>query len=151
MTHADGLRTLEDGPVERETPCPDTPPLDFSLDREDKNIYAVLEAEVLYAREQCEFGSQRKAGMVKHTNLTGGANAYAGGELRFLDEDKLIINGKSGRYPLSDDMDKFDRDKMAALGQAFLKSGYHVCCMGFDDEAGRPFLLGSVESVWIVG
>lgn len=143
ITVKDGLKELEDGSVEMGTPCPENSPLDFSLEMDDKNIYAVLEDEVVYALERCEFGNKRSAGMVKHTNLTSGANAYAGGELRFLDKDRLIINGKSGRYPVP------QVDKLAALGRAFLESGYHVCCMGFDAEAGLPFPLGSVESDWI--
>ncbi len=36
--------------------------------------------------------------VVCHTNITGGAKAYQGGELWFGDDGKVYINNRSGRY-----------------------------------------------------
>ena len=40
---------------------------------------------------------------VKHTNITGGAKAYHGGEAFFCEEGKLYVNNKSDRYGQSED------------------------------------------------
>jgi len=143
LSAANGLQEFVDGPVATGAPAPGEPPLDFSMNMPDKCIWAVRADDVVYAPEKCEFGKGLAAGAVKHTNLTGGAVAFAGGELRFLQEESLIVNGASGRYPVR------DNEEMRALGRAFLASGYHVWCMGYDREAGVGFPLGSVASEWL--
>lgn len=152
MTHPDdskqlgwdeGLAPWRDGPVTDGEPPPGAPPLDFSMNMEAKRLWAVREEDVVYALEQCERARSWNNGVVKHSNLTGGGKAYAGGELRFLKEDQIIINGRSGRYKVNDDKE------MRALGHAFRSSGYHVWCMGFDREAGVPYPLCSVDSEWL--
>ena len=145
LNSTNGLKELEDGPVAHGVPVPTSSvcPLDFSMDMPDKHIWAVRAADVVYALENCPFGKTLDAGSIKHTNLTGGSSAFVGGELRFLMEGVIVVNGCSGRYPVRDD------HEMRALGRAFLDSGHHVWCMGYDPEAGLSYPLGSVESEWL--
>lgn len=143
LTPANGLTEFVDGPIPGGASAPSAPPLDFSLNMPDKYIWAVRVEDVVYALENCPFGKTLNEHTIKHTNLTGGASAFAGGELRFLEEGVLIVNGRSGRYPIRND------EEMRALGRAFLESGYHVWCMGFDFEAGVSYPLGTVDSDWL--
>lgn len=36
---------------------------------------------------------------VSHTNLTGGEECYCGGEVYFLEDNRIFVTGGSGRYP----------------------------------------------------
>lgn len=56
---------------------------------------------------------------VCHTNITGGAEAYQGGELWFISDQKIIINRKSGRYGGNDSQEKY-------IIEYFELSGYEV-------------------------
>ena len=66
----------------------------------------------------------------KHTNLTGGEDAYLGGELWFSDSSSLFLSGGSGRYPpidanqLSDAVKVFEsyRYRVISLGWNFVRS-----------------------------
>ena len=98
---------------------------------------------MLHAEEMCGFGKSLQSGVIKHTNLTGGAPAYSGGEMVMLDEKTMVINGQSGRYgPRSE-------RELDAAAKAFRQSGYHVWCMGYDNEAGYPLPFG-VMPRWVV-
>jgi len=96
-------------------------------------LWVVRTADVVWAEEHGQFGKTLESGVIKHTNLTGGAPAFSGGELLVLDDDStIIVNGSSGRYgPKS----------AAELGDvvtAFARSGYAVWAMGYDFDAGIP-------------
>ena len=81
--------------------------------------------------------------MIKHTNLTGGAPAFASGELLFLSEYAVIINGRSRRYgPRSE-------SEMISVAKAFKNSGYQVWSMGYDAEAGVPYPFNGVAPEWV--
>jgi hypothetical protein len=89
--------------------------------------------------EQCDFGKTLETGMIKHTNLTGGAPAYSGGEFVMLG-DIMVVSGSSGRYgPRS-------ADEMCDVAQAFSCAGYSVWHMGYDPDAdwALPFDSGAM-------
>ena len=66
----------------------------------------------------------------KHTNLTGGQPAYAGGELWFGTEESLFVSGGSGRYePIHSDQ--------LAVG-VFRAFGYAVTSLGWDTDRDEP-------------
>ena len=89
------------------------------------------------------FGMSLESGVIKHTNLTGGAPAFSGGELLFLDPQTVVVNGCSGRYgPRS-------AQELDLVVQAFANSGYGVWSMGFDDEVNRPSPFVGVLPVWV--
>ena len=67
----------------------------------------------------------------KHTNLTGGKNAYIGGELWFETTGSLYISGGSGRYP------PIDQNQLDHFVQIIRDLGYNVTSLGWDIETGR--------------
>ena len=70
----------------------------------------------------------------KHTNLTGGGEAYLGGELWFSSASSLYLSGGSGRYRPIDD------GQLEEATDVFRSFGYYVTSLGWDyvmDEAKR--------------
>lgn len=67
----------------------------------------------------------------KHTNLTGGAEAYVGGEVWFSDNATLFLSGGSGRYPPEDERQLND------AAEVFQNYGYTVTSLGWDETTGR--------------
>lgn len=71
----------------------------------------------------------------KHSNLTGGKDAYSGGELWKLQNNKYVISGSSGRYQVQ------TPEELEYIKQAFSSLGYDIDTLGWDYEApknGRP-------------
>lgn len=69
---------------------------------------------------------------VKHPNLTGGRPASCGGELWFVSNSAIWVNGCSGRYmPRSED----ELDTAATLFRAL---GYEVTSFGWDPDLQKP-------------
>ena len=88
----------------------------------DEGIPFIKEVPILVLNSQCP----------KHTNLTGGASAYVGGELWFATGESLYISGASGRYrPINEDQLK------DAMG-VFEAYSYSVASLGWDVERDRP-------------
>lgn len=140
MDAEDGLAGWVDGPVAASAPSTrpelDTKPV-------DQRLWVVTNESVLHALEVCDFGAKREAGVIKHSNLTGGSRAFVGGELLFLDEATIAITGKSGRYRLR------SGDEMVAIERAFLESGYGVWSMGYNQDVNRPNGFGLSDPEWI--
>ena len=66
----------------------------------------------------------------KHTNLTGGGEAYVGGELWFVSETHLYVSGGSGRYP------PIDGGQLDCAVQVFRDFDYDVTSLGWDEGTG---------------
>ena len=66
----------------------------------------------------------------KHTNLTGGKEAYLGGEMWFTSNAALYVSGGSGRYPPA------DRSQLEEAARVFQSFGYAVTLLGWDGEIG---------------
>lgn len=142
MTTNDGLEILNDGAAVASAAIPATPILDDTTES-DKRLWAVRTTDVVHALENCDYGATLKTGKIKHTNLTGGADAFCGGELLFLSKHTIVVNGDSGRYgPRSN-------AEMNDVAKAFRDSGYDVWCQGYDDDTNIPFPLLSVDPVWV--
>lgn len=132
MTPADGLEELVDGPGGAAADAEFALLSEATLPGEVK-LWAVRMEDVVHAPEDCPFGAGRSAGKVKHSNLTGGGDAFSAGELIFVDPATIIVNGRSGRYgPRS-------ASEMDAVAVAFRDSGYTVYSMGFDQGVNSPF------------
>jgi len=127
LAAADGLKHLAAPPVADVALVP-APPMTIDEAKISRYLWAVVPDLIPYALEQTAvFGLE----LIKHTNLTGGVDAFSGGELWFIDERSFAFNGSSGRYgPRS----KSHLDEICTL---FRKLGYRVACTGFDTEVNR--------------
>lgn len=144
ISETDGLKIWADGSVSGSDGTPKDPPpfIDSTQDRL-KELWAVRQDDVVSAQEMCEFGKKLETGKIKHTNLTGGAPAFSGGELIRMSETIVAINGCSGRYgPRTP-------EEMHLIEQAFAKSGYHILTMGYDQDANRPLPFVGVRPRWV--
>jgi hypothetical protein len=138
MTEEDGLREWTDGKGETPKDPPGPLPLLEVKDCTGRSLWVVRLEDVVHARENCPFGKSLASGVIKHTNLTGGAEAYSGGELILLDQHTVVINGRSGRYGPK------TKAELYGAARAFADSGYIVWYMGWDEDANRPApFLGS--------
>ena len=69
----------------------------------------------------------------KHTNLTGGGEAYLGGELWFTSENSLYLSGGSGRYP------PHGAAQLEEAAEVFESFGYEVTSLGWDFPMNRAY------------
>ena len=139
---SEGLRDWVDGHASSPQSPPIAPVIENISDK--KVLWAVTADAVFHADEKCPFGADRGAGVIKHSNLTGGGKAFSAGELIFLDENTVVINGCSGRYRIR------KAAELEALASAFKASGYNVWTMGYDDDTNRPVTFGVQDPVWVV-
>ncbi|MCE0908265.1 MULTISPECIES: hypothetical protein [Pseudomonas] len=105
--------------------------------KEKAHLWAVRQNDAVHAAENCDFGKSLALGKIKHTNLTGGEAAYIGGELIWLGEQEIIINGCSGRYKPQSALE------IESAGEAFTYAGYRVWSTGYDEGTGYCFRFGA--------
>ena len=99
----------------------------------DKKYLWVLNTEKMpYILEFCEACKGTARGKASHTNLTGGAKSYCGGELWFGSNSSLFINGGSGRYPPE------TPEQLEMISKALRSAGYEVINFGWDIELDKP-------------
>jgi hypothetical protein len=80
---------------------------------------------------------------IKHSNLTGGDDAHSGGEIWFINDDRIAVNAQSGRYGAESDRE------FKMIVDALRHSGYHVASMGFDlDNPSIPNTVFVGEPEW---
>ncbi len=145
MTAADGLLEWVDGSQPLHQSPPSTSPVITAAQMKSLMLWVVRAEDVVYAPEQGPFGKTLESKKIKHTNLTGGALAFSGGELIVLEgESAIAVNGCSGRYgPRS-------TEELDGVITAFARSGYSVWAMGYDVDADRPlpFFPGAMPK-WV--
>jgi hypothetical protein len=84
--------------------------------------------------ELAQISPSLQSGKVKHSNLTGGADASCGGEL-WVDStnaSQLYVNGCSGRYGPQDPAE------LNAACAVFSQQGFVVKNFGWDTDTDRP-------------
>lgn len=142
MMGAHGLR-LVDHPQAEPNLVEEAPANDQDA-KHHRYLWVVGVAGVPYAPEDCEFGEGLTSGVIKHTNLTGGADAHCAGEAWFVADDQVIINGSSGRYGPKDEA------QLRAAGLALKQCGYKVAMIGFD-ETNKPAIIvvGQEDLEWL--
>ena len=141
MSVDDGLAHWVDGSAITK-PAP-SPPLLSPKQVEARHLWVVRQYDVVHAKETCSFGKCLESEVIKHTNLTGGAAAFSGGEIIFLDAETVVVNGCSGRYgPRS-------QSELDLAVRAFAESGYGVWSMGFDDDTNRPAQFLGIYPEWV--
>jgi hypothetical protein len=145
LTEEQGLTKWVDGGWAKGTAAPEVTPTVEVGDIERVQLWVVLPEDVLYALEHCEFAEKLglEKSVIKHTNLTGGASAFAGGEVVRLDNVTVIISGNSGRYGPE------TPEELFAVARAFADSGYGVWLVGWDEEAKRPAPLRGSVPHWL--
>lgn len=142
MTVSDGLIQWLDG--KGHVGSPGQPPLLDQRNTKNAHLWVVRTDDVVHVPEQCDFGARLASGVVKHTNLTGGTAAFCGGELLFLEDGTIVVNGCSGRYGPR------NRAELDQIVIAFVESGYGVWSMGFDEETNRPAGFVGVLPEWVI-
>jgi hypothetical protein len=93
---------------------------------EARHLWVIRTADVPVALEACAWGKTLQSKCIKHSNLTGGDDAHSGGEIWFINDDRIAINAQSGRYGAESD------GEFNLIVAALRRSGYHVASMGFD-------------------
>lgn len=135
-----GKERWEDGPG---VPGVDPAPPTIDQSHSELRLWVIDASEVPHVLETNAFGATLQTGKLKHSNLTGGADAHCGGELVLVAKDIVAINGKSGRYgPRS-------RREMDAVATAFRASGYGVWSYGYDEGTNTPFSFETGNPVWV--
>jgi hypothetical protein len=126
------LLTAADGVGEMPTCVATMRPTSEPGSKEDCYIWVILPGSVPVILETGEDVQPPPLtmGVVKHTNLTGGAPACCGGEawLDALDADRLFVNGWSGRYGAR------TPQQLADAVQVFEGYGYKVVSAGWSEE-----------------
>ncbi len=140
MQQTDGLHFF-DGNSGKAAICSNPPRV--ANDRGALYLWAIALSEVPFALETVDFGKSLESKVIKHTNLTGGNPAHSGGELWFLSENQILVNGASGRYGPETSKELED----AAV--AFKSTGYQVASLGFDEETGYSNRLLVGDPLWL--
>ena len=105
-----------------------------------RHLWVIRPADVPVALEHCEWGESK---CIKHSNLTGGDPAHSGGEIWFIDTDRIAVNANSGRYGAKSEAE------FRLIVDALRRSGYNVASMGFDlDTPSIPNSIFVGDPVW---
>ena len=113
--------------------------VDGLWDEGKKYLWIIRTNDVVTAQENSEFAKTLGRTRLSHTNLTGGADAHTGGELWFISDNKILINGGSSRYKPR------TMEELISAADGFRKTGYTVGNMGFDN--GIPARRGRESDV----
>ena len=136
----DGVEEFEDAPlaVGQDNMVPST----VNPDTDKKFLWVIRECDVPFILEHATITPALESKVCKHTNLTGGNDAYCGGEVWFVSEDRLILNGGSGRYPPNDAIE------FSAVVESYKNAGYEVWSMGWDEGIGGPARVLKGDPPW---
>ena len=91
-------------------------------------IWVIDDEGIRYVIEQSIDGRPNPP---KHTNLTGGEEAYVGGELWFSSDTSIYLSGGSGRYPPRNELELED------IVRVFESYGYTVTSLGLNNITKR--------------
>jgi hypothetical protein len=105
-------------------------------------LWLVAPSDVVIALEEGTAGQSTTRSRLAHTNLSGGGDAHAGGELWFNDSTSIWFTGGSSRYaPRS-------RTELDMIVAAFRTSGYRVSSCGWDEENDMPARFFRGQDIW---
>lgn len=110
----------------------DSPPTKRFEKEETKYLWVINGSSVPLVLEHCERGKTLGKKRACHANLTGGEDAYCGGEIWFQSSKEIYINGGSGRYPVK------CIEQLEQVTQSFCNAGFNAFHMGWDENAGEP-------------
>ena len=122
-----GVRALQKAPVD--SVSFGRPPRSREDKGESRYLWVIDDQGIPYIMEQ---PLKYLGGRVpKHTNLTGGAVAYLGGEIWFNTSINLVLSGGSGRYP------PLHETQLNDAAQVFESYGYQVVSLGWNAETDK--------------
>jgi hypothetical protein len=122
-----GMYELPPPPIDPELfPRHTSMPLTAETAVEARHLWVIRPSDVPVALEFCFWAESLEDKKLKHSNLTGGAMAHSGGEIWFIDEDRIAINANSGRYGAA------NNSEFTNIVEALRRCGYYVASMGFD-------------------
>ena len=128
LDHLSGLRFLEYAPA-REVHR-GYPPKSRSETGHHRYLWVINDEGLPFVKEIKNV--HLKSNLPKHTNLTGGRPAYAGGELWFGTEEALFVSGGSRRYK---PIHSVQLEEAVGVFRAF---GYTVTSLGWDKDRDEP-------------
>lgn len=99
---------------------------------------------VRYINEYDERATTELREKVHHTNLTGGDNACAGGEMWFADSKTIYLTGSSGRYRIR------NVEQLNDAAHIFVRAGYKVGHLGFNNQGKPRKAYREGEVCWIM-
>ena len=123
---ADGVAVLLKAPVQDLELG--KPPRKEGDDGVNRYIWVIDDEGIRYVIEQSIDGRPNPP---KHTNLTGGGEAYVGGELWFSNDTSIYLSGGSGRYPPRNELE------LENVVRVFASYGYAVTSLGWDKTTNR--------------
>ena len=126
ISSTDGLGSISSAPASAIEPA--SPP---GGDPACKYLWVVTPSDVPIALENGPAAAKMQRKRLSHTNLTGGAQAHAGGELWFTAADVIVINGGSSRYKPR------PPDEVEAVALALAGLGYTVGHLPYDPGVNR--------------
>jgi hypothetical protein len=131
LTHADGVLEFENYKMDGVF-C-GTPGIEKDDQGVNKYVWVIMDNSIPIILETGTVGKQLKRGSVTHTNLTGGADAYCGGEVWFDNEsNKIWLSGGSSRYPVR------NKEELQDIANWFSKCNYDVTDIGWDELQNKP-------------
>jgi len=108
-----------------------------------KYLWLVTPGRVLIALEYGLSGLDLQRQRLSHTNLSGGEDAHAGGELWFYDNHSVMVNGGSSRY------EPRSVEELQALADSFVSARYRVCCAEWNSDLDRPERVFRGKEPWL--
>ena len=140
LDHTEGVEQFENAPLQIGPRHMIQSATDLDVGK--KFLWIIRDCDLPFLREQADIAQELESRRCTHTNLTGGDEAYCGGEVWFAAKNRLIINGGSGRYPPNDD------EELATVVSSFKSAGYEVCSMGWDEGIDGPARVLKGDPQW---
>ncbi|WP_274648985.1 hypothetical protein [Paenibacillus humicola] len=114
-----------------------SPPVSYDeFNGVNKYLWVITEETVPLILENGETGQKLTRNSVSHTNLTGGKDAYCGGEVWFDGSSNVIwISGGSSRYRAR------NKDELDKIAEWFSNCNYEVVNFGWDEDIDGPVRL----------
>jgi hypothetical protein len=104
MPQDQGVYELPHRPAtQSQFPRASSPPRTKETAREARHLWVIRSGDVPVALEACAWGTTLQSMCIKHSNLTGGDDAHSGGEIWFINDDRIAVNAQSGRYGAESD------------------------------------------------
>ena len=140
ITPEEGLSELTPAPAS--APNVGVPPGLGTAESVNKYLWVIAADGVPIALES-PARVELQRGRLCHTNLTGGASSYCGGELYFIDQTSVVVNGGSGRYPPR------SAAELEEVAVSFKAAGYRTASMGWNQETNASYRTVRGELTWL--
>lgn len=140
LSSDDGVLELSDAPAQRFESG--SPPVGRFGNGQKKYLWVVATRGCPSILEEGPAAAGLSRGAVSHSNLTGGDEAHAGGELWFNDDSSIWLSGGSSRYVPRDERE------LEHVANCFRAAGYLVASFGWDQEVAGPVRFLRGEAQW---